>query len=168
MADFTASEDLFRALNVPHLPRKHWSEPASWEITHAIAHLISDKIKEALCKENYIAISCDEVTTVDNQQWLCVHAYTYSLAKTRDSHLLFFGRVTEGGNANHLKDMILCALRYHGGLNDDHIAEKVISFGADGASVFQGKTHGVTKQLQDQAAPYLMESTIWLIARTWL
>jgi hypothetical protein len=64
--------------------------------------------------------------------------------------------VTEGGNANHLKDMTLCALRYHGSLDDDQIAEKVISFAADGAFVFQGRTHGVTKQLQDQATPYLM------------
>jgi hypothetical protein len=116
--------------------------------------VISDKIKEALSKANYIAISCDEVTTVDNQQWLCVHAYTCSPTKTRDSHLLFLGRVTEGGNANHLKEMILCALRCHGGLDDEQIAEKVISFRANGASVFQGRTHGMTKQLQDQAAPY--------------
>jgi hypothetical protein len=26
--------------------------------------------------------------------------------------------VTEGGNANNLKEMILCALRYQGGLDD--------------------------------------------------
>jgi hypothetical protein len=32
----------------------------------------------------------------------------------------------------------------------------VISFGANGASVFQGRLNDVTKQLQDQAAPYLM------------
>jgi hypothetical protein len=31
----------------------------------------------------------------------------------------------------------LCALRYHGGLDDAQIAEKVISFGADGASSFR-------------------------------
>jgi hypothetical protein len=156
MADFTSSKDLFRALNVPHLPRKHWSEPAGWEIAHAIAHMISNKIKEALSRANYIAISCDEVTTVDNQQWLCVHVYTCNPTKTRDSYLLFLGCVTEGGNANYLKDMILCALKYHGSLDDDQIVEKVISFGTDGASVFQGRTHGMTKQLQDQIAPYLM------------
>jgi hypothetical protein len=52
--------------------------------------------------------------------------------------------------------MILCALRYHGGLDDAKIAKKVISFGADGASVFQGRTNGVSKKLIDQAAPYLM------------
>jgi hypothetical protein len=33
----------------------------------------------------------------------------------------------------------------------------VISFGIDGTSVFQGRTHGVTKQFQDQAATYLMD-----------
>jgi hypothetical protein len=66
---------------------------------------------------------------------------------------LFLGRVTEGGNTNNLKDMIFSALRYHGGLNGDQIAQKVISFGTDGTFVFQGRTNGVTKQLQDQAAP---------------
>ena len=123
---------------------------------HALAHMVCNKINKALAKANYIAISCDEVTTVDNQQWLCIHAYTYSLAKTCDSHLLFFGRVTEGRNAKNLKEMISCALRYHGGLDEAQIAKKIISFGIDGAFVFQGKTNGVTKQLIDQAAPYLM------------
>jgi hypothetical protein len=113
-------------------------------------------VNEALAKAKYIAISCDEVTMIDNQQWLYIHAYTCNFAKTRDSHLLFLGHVTEGGNANNLKEMILCAFRYHDGLDDDQIAEKLISFLADGASVFQGRSHSITKQLQDQAAPYLM------------
>jgi hypothetical protein len=145
MCNYTACQDLYNALNVLHQPRKHWSEPAGWEIAHVLVHVVCDKIKEALAKANYIAISCDEVTTVDNQQWLCIHAYTCSPTKTRDSHLLFLGRVTEGGNANNLKKIILCALRYHGGLDDAQIAEKVISFGTDGASIFQGRTNGVTK-----------------------
>jgi hypothetical protein len=72
MRDYTACQDLYNALNVPHQPHKHWSEPAGWEIAHALAHVICDKIKEALAKANYIAISCDKVTTIDNQQWLCI------------------------------------------------------------------------------------------------
>jgi hypothetical protein len=118
--------------------------------------MISERMKETLAKANYFAISCDEVTTIDNQQWLCIHAYTCNSAKTCDSHLLFLGHVTEGRNANNLKFKILFALRYHDALDGDQIAQQVISFGAHGASVFQGRTNGVTKQLQDQAAPYLM------------
>jgi hypothetical protein len=118
MCDYTAWQDLYNALNVPHQPCKHWFELARWKIMHALAHMICDKIKEALAKANYIAISCDEVTTVDNQQWSCIHAYTCTPAKTHDSHLLFLRRMTEGGNANNLKDMILCTLRNHGRLDD--------------------------------------------------
>jgi hypothetical protein len=113
---------LYNALNVPHQPRKHWYELAGWEIAHALAYMIFEKMKETLAKANYVVISCDKVTTVDNQQWLCIHAYTCSSAKTRDSHLLFLGRVTKGRNANNLKEMILSALRYHGRLDGDQIA----------------------------------------------
>ena len=107
--------------------------------------MIHDKVKEALVKAKYIAISYDEVTMVDNQQWLCIHAYTCNSTKTSDSHLLFLGYVTKRGNANNLREMILCALRYYNGLDDDQIVEKLISFGADGAFVFQGRYHGITK-----------------------
>jgi hypothetical protein len=59
-----------------------------------------------------------------------VHPCLYLFpAKTRDSHLLFLGRVTEGGNANNLKEMILCALRYHGGLDDAQIAKGLYHLG---------------------------------------
>jgi hypothetical protein len=95
MRDYSACQELYNALNVPHQLHKHWSEPARWEIANALAHVISKKMKETLVKANYVAISCDEVTTVDIQQWLFIHAYTCSSAKTRDSHLLFLGRVTE-------------------------------------------------------------------------
>jgi hypothetical protein len=66
MHDYTTCQDLYNALNVPHQPRKHWFEQVGWEIVHALALVVCDKIKEALAKANYIAISCDEVTTVDN------------------------------------------------------------------------------------------------------
>jgi hypothetical protein len=59
--------------------------------------------------------------------------------------MLFLGHVTEGGNANNLEEMILYTLRYRDGLDEDHIAKRLISFKEDGTFVFQGKTHGVTK-----------------------
>ena len=67
MRDYTTCQDLYNTLNVPHQPRKHWSELVGWEIAHALAHVVYYKIKEALTKANYIAISCDEVTTIHNQ-----------------------------------------------------------------------------------------------------
>ena len=66
MRDYIASQDLYNALNMLHQPCKHWSEPAGREIVHALVHVISSKIKEALTKAKYIAISCDKVTTFDN------------------------------------------------------------------------------------------------------
>jgi hypothetical protein len=52
---------------VLHQPRKYWSEPTGWEIAHALAHVIYEKVKEAFAKAKYISISYDKVTTIDNQ-----------------------------------------------------------------------------------------------------
>jgi hypothetical protein len=71
--------------------------------------------------------------------------------------LLSLQHVSEGANADNLTDMIMTTLRYHGGLEgDDVIAEKLLCFGADGAAVFQGARSGVTTQLTEKFAPYLM------------
>jgi len=42
-----------------------------------------------------------------------------------------------------------------GGLSREQIASRLISFGADGASVFQGVRTGVTRQLTENHAPFL-------------
>jgi hypothetical protein len=67
MQNYIAYQDLYSALNVLHQPRKYWSEPTGWEIAHALAHVIYEKVKEAFAKAKYISISYDKVTTIDNQ-----------------------------------------------------------------------------------------------------
>lgn len=65
--DYSACHELYNALNVLHQPQKHWFEPAGWEIANILVYVISEKMKETLAKANYVAISCDKITTVDNQ-----------------------------------------------------------------------------------------------------
>jgi hypothetical protein len=42
-----------------------------------------------------------------------------------------------------------------GGVGIDEIAKKLLCFGADGVTVFQGLKVGVTKQLQTKYAPFM-------------
>ena len=52
--------------------------------------------------------------------------------------------------------MLLDALRELGGLTLEQIREKLLCFGADGATVFHGVSGGVTVQLQREFAPFLI------------
>jgi hypothetical protein len=156
MTDYVSAEQLFQDLNVPHHPRKHWSEGSGWEIAEAMAKVISYRTRADLAKASYISASADEVTTIDGSAWLSVHVYVCQNFM-RVPILLSLQHVSEGANADNLTDMIMTTLRYHGGLEgDDVIAEKLLYFGADGAAVFQGARSGVTAQLTEKFAPYLM------------
>jgi hypothetical protein len=67
MSDYTAQKALFDVLNVPNQPRKHWSIGAGREIAESLEMVIANCTKANLQKANFVSLSCDEVTTVDNQ-----------------------------------------------------------------------------------------------------
>jgi hypothetical protein len=69
--------------------------------------------------------------------------------------LLFLQRMVDGGGADVVREMITSSLEFHGGLSERQIAEKLVCFGANGVSTFQGSRNGVTVQLQKSKAPYL-------------
>jgi hypothetical protein len=52
--------------------------------------------------------------------------------------------IADGATANNLTELLMWSLSYKGGLDDDAIASKLLCFGADGVSAFQGKRTGVT------------------------
>jgi hypothetical protein len=122
----------------------------------AMARVVSDKTRADLAKANYISASADEVTAVDGSASLSVHVYVCQNFM-RVPILLSLQHVTEGSNADNLTDMISTTLSYHGGLDSEgSVAKKLICFGADGVAVFQGARSGVTSQLIEKHAPYLM------------
>jgi hypothetical protein len=63
--------------------------------------------------------------------------------------------MVDGGGADAVREMITSSLEFHGGLLERQIAEKLVCFGADGVSTFQGSRNGVTVQLQKSKALYL-------------
>jgi hypothetical protein len=58
----------------------------------------------------------------------------------------------DGATANGLTELLMGSLVTKGGLNEDAIAEKLVCFGADGVSAFQGKRTGVTVQIRNNFA----------------
>jgi hypothetical protein len=70
--------------------------------------------------------------------------------------LLSLSRLTEGNGASAVKESIITSLHWHGRIEDKVLAARLVCFRADGVSVFQGCRSGITQQLRDQDAPFLL------------
>jgi hypothetical protein len=52
---------------VPNQPKKHWLIGVGWKIAKSLEMVIVDRTRVDLQKANFIHLSCDKVTTIDNQ-----------------------------------------------------------------------------------------------------
>ena len=138
------------------------------------------KIQELIGEASYIAVTCDESTAVDNTSWLCLHVYVMqnwsrrplllTLQKldsdgyTADSLLAVITGILahhgkmepDGYIADSLLAVITGILAHHGKMEPDEIAAKLICFGGDGVSSFQGCRNGVSKQLLENWCPFVL------------
>ena len=101
-------------------------------------------------------MTCDESTAVDNTSWLCLHVYVMQ-NWSRKSLLLTLQKLdSDGYIADSLLAVITGILAHHGKMEPDEIAAKLICFGADGVSLFQGYRNGVSKQLLKNWCPFVL------------
>jgi hypothetical protein len=75
MAEFCSKLALYELLGVPNLPRVHWSTRAGWLMAEHMWDFVLVRFKEMVLAANYIALSCDETTAIDNCNYMCVHIY---------------------------------------------------------------------------------------------
>ena len=139
-----------------HVPLKHWTEGSDWEMAESLFNVVQTKRKEVVSTIPYLSITCDEVTTLDNQSWISIHIYTIQKWE-RVPMLLCLQRMAEGGGVDHIIKMILGALTNEGGLTPHQIRDRFMAFGADDASVLQGKRNGVINKLQVSHAPHMQD-----------
>ena len=102
-------------------------------------------------------MTCDESTAVDNTSWLCLHVYVMQ-NWNRKLLLLTLQKLDSNGYiADLLLAVITCILAHHGKTEPHEIAAKLICFGADGISSFQGCRNGVSKQLPANWCPFVLQ-----------
>jgi len=83
----------------------------------------------------YVVLSCDEVSTIDNQSWLHVNYYVmYNWV--RIPILISLDRMLEDLSSDNLTKVIMEVLKIVGEFLKDQIAQKFICFGANGVNVF--------------------------------
>lgn len=91
-----------------------------------------------LAAAQYITLTADETSAVDNLSYIVIHVYV----------------LQDGGTANNLIDMLMGSLELKGGLDKVAIASKLSCFEANGCNAFQGNKNGVTIQIQKNFAPF--------------
>jgi hypothetical protein len=106
-------------------------------------------------KARFISISANEVTTMDYQSWLSVHVYLITDWK-HNPILLTLEEFVNGGIVNNLTKVIVDSVLQYGGLSKFDLASKLINFGANGVSIFQGAKSGVITQLRKKFALYML------------
>jgi hypothetical protein len=148
-------QELMAQLEVPEYPQCHWSVRAGWEMVDAIAHVLEEHTKSVMKEAHYFSLSTDEVSTSNNQSWLSLHAYI-PLGFKRCSILLALIRLVDGNGANAIREALMSMVHLHTRLDDDDITNQLVSFGADGVSVFQVSRRDVTTQLQNNVAPFML------------
>lgn len=78
-----------------------------------------------------------EVTNIDNQTWIWIHAYVVEDFR-KTPILLNLKQITNGCTTNNLTNMIKISMKVFGGSFNHDLATKVVYFDADGVGTFQG------------------------------
>jgi hypothetical protein len=83
----------------------------------------------------FLACSCDEVTTIDNGSWICVHAYMV-YGWTKVFILICVDWIVDGSSSYNLTQVIMNFMMKGGGLSMEELSKKHLCFGVDGVNVF--------------------------------
>ena len=142
-------------LKVKHNPAKHLTNTSGWEMAEAMHEIVLQSTRDAITDCNFISCSADEVTTINNQQWISMHIYVMQQWQ-RMPILLILERIEVGATSTNIIQIILQSLLTLGGLTEEGIGRKLVCFGCDGDSVFQGHRTGVTTQFREKVAPFMV------------
>ena len=155
MLEYEARHALYKFIRVPDCPAQHWCDGSGWQIAEYMYAELQLTMKKLVQEARYIAVTVDEVTTVDNGSWLSVHCYVVK-DWIRMPLLVSLQRVTTAANSNNITTLIMDSVLSSGGLDRPMLASKLLCFGADGAATLQGCHKGVTVQIQQNYAPFAM------------
>ena len=75
MTDYPLMISLFHFLKTQNYSNSHWSVKNRWEWARCLAQVEKEDMKEKIKDSNFIALSLDEVTRIDNTSWVCMHVY---------------------------------------------------------------------------------------------
>jgi hypothetical protein len=75
MLEVEALKSFFSFLNVPLLLKHHFSDSTKWVMAKCMHKQVPKKNLKVIASSKYLALSCDEVTMIENQSWISIHSY---------------------------------------------------------------------------------------------
>jgi hypothetical protein len=120
MLEYECLKELFTFLKLPNLNKKYWDNNSGWLIAKYLHKQVMVKSREILSVVKYLAILCDEVTAMENQRWINIHAYCVQ-DFYRQSILISLERLTKGASTTRLAITIIDAMTNHGGQTKDEL-----------------------------------------------
>jgi hypothetical protein len=75
MFEYEIHKDLFDFLNFEKSPKIHWTNKSSRVMVQHMHGIILEATQFDIGTTQYLSLICDEVSTIDNQSWLSIHAY---------------------------------------------------------------------------------------------
>jgi len=75
MTNYKNLKDLFWLLKVKSVSRKHWSNTLGWGMVEIMRVVLLEATKTEFVVAPFITVNVDEVTMIDNTQWLSIHWY---------------------------------------------------------------------------------------------
>ena len=85
---------------------------------------------------NFIALSADETSTIDNTSVIVIHVYVLCNWSKQSLMIALSKLKSVGATADFVTRVILSALLVNTGLDPTAIASKLLCFGADGVAAF--------------------------------
>jgi hypothetical protein len=73
--DYEHMKGLFQMLKVKFVSIKHWFDMLSWAMVEVMHELLLEATKATFFFATFIVINANEVTTIDNTQWLLIHLF---------------------------------------------------------------------------------------------
>jgi hypothetical protein len=156
MTEFEARFELYEFLAVPNLPRMHWSLGSGWIMGEHMYDFVKKRQREIIKAAEFIAVSADETSCADQSSVIVIHVYVMSFW-SRQAHMLALLKMEpDGATADSLTKLLVGALTVQGDLTVEEVASKLLCFGADGVATFQGTRNGVSKQIKQSYAPFMI------------
>ncbi len=106
--------ELFKSLNVPNNPSMHWFDSNGWTLINFIFMQVQEATLKAIQSTKFLAISCDELTTIDNGFWICIRVYVAE-SWVRFPMLFQVKQIVNGLGSSNFIEVILVALMNVGG-----------------------------------------------------
>ncbi len=75
MIDYKDLKYLFQLLKVKSVSKKPWFDTSRWGMAEVMHIVLLEATKVTFVVTPFIVISVDEITMIDNTQWLSIHLY---------------------------------------------------------------------------------------------